>query len=292
MSGIVERLGARARLGDPGRPTALARRFAWLVRPLVAAFFGPRLEGFERLPRDRACLLVANHSGSGASDVVCFVHAVLGQPGEPPRLTGMAHPAAFFVPLVALYLRAFGAIPSTYAAAERALGSGCSVLVFPGGDHEAFRPIWQAKRVDWNGRQGFLRLARRAWVPIIPVGIRGTHYTLPILWRSRVLPWLGILPRAFGIKRLPVTITWLAGAAAILALLAPTHGALVAVAALAAWTACPLAFFIPVLPWRVRISFGERIEPGTLFGTRESTAPLDASYEVVRERVEALVRQG
>jgi 1-acyl-sn-glycerol-3-phosphate acyltransferase len=289
LSGIVARLGARARLGDPGRPSPLARRFAWLVRPLVAAFFGPRLEGFEHLPKDRACLLVANHSGSGGGDVVCFIHAVLGRPGEPPRLTGMAHPVAFYVPLAALYLRSFGAIPSTYPAAESALASGCSVLVFPGGDHEAFRPIWQARRVDWNGRQGFLRLARRAWVPIVPVGIHGTHYTVPILWRSRLLPWLGIVPRALGIKRLPITIPWLAGVVAIFALLLPRHGSWVALATLLAWTAFPLPYFVPIVPWRVRIAFGAPIEPETLFGARESSGPLDASYEVVRERVEALV---
>jgi 1-acyl-sn-glycerol-3-phosphate acyltransferase len=55
------------------------------------------------------------------------------------------------------------------------------VLIFPGGDHEAFRPVWQAYRVDMANRKGFLRIARRAWVPIVPLGIRGSQFALPIL---------------------------------------------------------------------------------------------------------------
>jgi hypothetical protein len=101
-----------------------------------------------------------------------------------------------------------------------------------------------------------------------------------------------VLPRAVGLKRLPVTITWLAGLVLILVFLLPRLGP--AWTALAAFglTAFPLACFVPVLPWRVRIAFGESMEPEALFGAKDESAPLDASYETVVARVQALVRDG
>ena len=36
------------------------------------------------------------------------------------------------------------------------------------GDHEAFRPFRDRDRIDFAGRTGFIRLALRAQVPIVP----------------------------------------------------------------------------------------------------------------------------
>lgn len=159
----------------------------------------------------------------------------------------------------------------------------------PRGDHEGFRPIWQARRVDFAGRQGFLRVARQAWVPIVPLAIRGSHYTNPILWRSRVLPWLAILPRLLGLKRLPVTVPWLVGIVAILALVLPRHGAGAAVLGCLLWSIFPLPYFLPIVPWRIRVVVGEPIEPEALFGKRGDESPLEPAYAVVTGKVQALL---
>lgn len=262
--GAIGWLGARARPGVPGRPTALGRLLLRTVGLLARLLWPTRLAGAERLADDRPVLVVANHSGGGVVEVLALARALLDRPGGPPRLTGMAHPIAFFIPGVAQLLRSLGAIPSTYEHALAALRDGVSVLVFPGGDHDAFRPIWQAGRVDFHGRQGFLRLARAAGVPIVPLGIWGSHFTLPILWRSGLLPFLGVVPRLAGLKRLPITITWLLGAGAIL--LGAWDGRLPAWAApplLAAWTTLPL-YLVPFVPWPIRMRLAAPIEQAAL----------------------------
>ncbi len=284
--GAAAWLAARARIGTPGAPSRAVRALVRLARPLTRAFFRPALRGWERLPADRPVLVVANHSGSGIADVLCF--ATLALERDPtPRLTGMAHPVAFWFPGVSWCLRQVGAVPSTYAHAGRALADGISVLVFPGGDHEAFRPVWQAARVDFNGRRGFLRLARAAGVPIVPLGIWGTHFTQPSLWRSGLLPWVGVLPRGVGVKRLPVTLPWLAGLAAILGLAAPNVAPWTTAGLVALWTASTVPFFLPLLPWPVRMTFGPPLAPEDVFD--DDDADLERAYARVVGAVQAAV---
>jgi 1-acyl-sn-glycerol-3-phosphate acyltransferase len=259
---VVDRLADRARFGSPGEPSAGGRAFVRAVTPLVDLLLRPTIEGLDRLPRDRPALLVANHSGGGVAEVAALARLWL-EHGAARPLTAMAHPVAFHVPGAAAFLRSVGAIPSTYRHAEQALARGVSVIVFPGGDHDAFRPLWRARRVEWNGRSGFARLARTANVPIVPVGIRGSHITLPILWRSSLLPWLLIYPRLAGLKRLPVTVPWLAGLAAIAGVLhdEPRTAALAAYG----WSLFPVAHMLPVVPSRVSFHLGEPLAPEALF---------------------------
>lgn len=287
--GPVAWLAARVKLDAPGEATPF---ISFLVRrvfgPILRLLWPARLRGWENLPLDRPCLVVANHSGCGVLDALCLALLALEREGGPPRLAGMAHPAAFYLPIVGGFLRGVGAIPAAYQHAQAALERGVSVLIYPGGDHEAFRPVWQAGRVDFNGRQGFLRLARRAWVPIVPMGYWGTCFTQPVLWRSGLLPWLGVLPRAMGLKRLPITLTSLAALVLLLAVCLPERP-LLALALVPVWvTAFPLAM-LPCVPWPVRITLAPPIEPADLFGSRGEAAPLDAAYAEVVERVQAAV---
>lgn len=284
--GVVPWLAARAQVGTPGAPTCAGLLFLRALRPLVRLLFRPTLRGWEHLPADRPALVVANHSGSGVADVLCLADLALERDPR-PRLTGMAHPLAFWVPVVRWFLRHVGAVPSSYEHAGRALRDGVSVLVFPGGDHEAFRPVWQAARVDFNGRRGFLRLARGAGVTIVPLGIWGTHFTQPSLWRSGLLPWVGVLPRALGVKRLPVTLPWLAGLAAIFTLARPEVAPWTAAGLVALWTASTLPFFLPLLPWPVRLSFGPPLPPEALFSDEDPD--LARAYARVVAAVQAAV---
>jgi 1-acyl-sn-glycerol-3-phosphate acyltransferase len=262
----------------------------YVVGPYVRLFYRPSFRGWEKLPSHRPCLLVANHSGGGVADVLCFAWLLFVRRLVDRRpLTGLCHPVAFLIPVVGWVMRGLGAVPSTRTAALDALRNGVTVLVFPGGDHEAFRPFWQASTVDFGGRKGFLRLARAAWVPIVPLGIRGSHLTVPVLWRSRALPYLSVFWRLVAVKRLPVTLLWLAGAIAIVAWLPPAHGYVETVAGLLLWSICPLPYFFPVVPATVSMQCGDAISPESLFASPADDADLDDSYERVRGAVQALV---
>lgn len=261
---MLDRWADRARLGQCGRLSAsMAWLMRWMVIPWARVWFRPRLDGLEHLP-EGPCLLVANHNGGGGGEMFCLAALWYGHflRGERP-ITGLAHPAAFFFPGVAWALRGLGAIPATYRHALDALASGVPVLVFPGGAHEAIRPLWQARRVDFGEHRGYLRIARQAGVPIVPVGIWGSHHATPILWRSRLLPWLLVAPRLFGFRTWAISVLGLVGLA-VLAALSPWLTWWVTLLLAGAWLSSPFPF-LPWLPWTVRVRLGPPLHPQDLF---------------------------
>jgi 1-acyl-sn-glycerol-3-phosphate acyltransferase len=255
----------------------------WLS-PLVRLLFRPTLTGLEHLPTG-PCLWVANHSaGLALAESVSFLSCYLTQVGPERPLAAVVHPLGFRV--VPALWGDLGFIPSTYEALEATLRAGVPVLIFPGGDHEAMRPVWQAHRVDFGGRRGFLKVARALRVPVVPMGIRGSHFTAPVLWRSRwVLPRLVVWPWLLGVKRWPLTLLGLLGAVA-LAVWLPWAWPARALAVLA-WLGSPLVV-TPIWPASIRFRVGPALPPEVLF--TEGDEALTQALARVEAAVEALVR--
>ena len=65
------------------------------------------------------------------------------------------------------------------------------MLVFPGGDYDAYRPSWQQNVIDFRGRMGYVRTAVEAGVPIVPVvsigGQEGQLYLSRGMWLAKRL---------------------------------------------------------------------------------------------------------
>lgn len=278
------RRGAPVDPARVGRRTASGRRLVRALGPLVRLLFRPRIEGIEHLP-DGPFLLVANHSaGMGAAEIASFAWLWIARLGDRP-LAGFALPAGFRVwPISALH-RAFGSVPSTYAAAAEALAAGVPILVFPGGDHETLRPVWQAGRVDFGERHGFVRIARDAGVPIVPMGIRGSHFTAPMLLRARWLATALVLPRLLGVKRWGISLLGVIGAMALMASPMPWP---LSLALTWLWLGTPLVF-LPIVPWSVRFRVGP---PLPIAGLVPAGAPAEAALAEARARVEAAVAAG
>jgi len=273
---------------NPGAFSPLFVRVAnGLLWPLVRVFFRPRLEGIENLPKDAPYLLVANHSaGAGIAEFMCIIALYLRQVGPDRPMAGFMLPQGFRIFPLSLLLRTSGAIPSTYDAARLTLAKRVPVLVFPGGDHETLRPIWQANRVDFGGRTGFLKIARESGIPIVPLGIHGSHYTCPILLRSELLSMLLVVPRVIGLKRWGISLTGILGAAAIL-MLAPL-GLEWRLLLTWVWLGSPL-IFIPIVPWSIRLRIGKPLAPQDLFGAGTDQELMDA-LGCVERYVELLVK--
>ena len=273
-------------LGNPGRmdPSAV-RRWRRYVAPLVRLAFRPRLEGADNLP-EGPYLLVSNHSGMGLAEIVSIIACWLRRFGTSTPIAAMVHPISYNQPAGA-WMKRLGAIPSTRPAAIEALARGVPVMVFPGGDHESMRPIWQARQVQFAGRKGFLKIARDSGVPIVPMGIRGSHFTAPVLWRSdRWLARLLVIPALMGIRRFPLTALGIIGVA-LLALAGPIWSWWLNAALAWLWLALPVNQ-IPWVPWTIRIRIGEPIPRADLFPD-DSDAALEAAYGRVVTTVEALV---
>src|SRR5919112_474843 len=69
----------------------------------------------------------------------------------------------------------------------RALERDAALLVYPGGDHETYRPSWESAKIDFAGRKGFARLAMEHDVPIVPVVAIGGQETALFLGQGRDL---------------------------------------------------------------------------------------------------------
>jgi hypothetical protein len=135
------------------------------------------------------------------------------------------------------------------------------------------------------GRRGFLKIAREARVPIVPMGIQGSHYTAPTVGRSRLLPYLLIRPKLLGLNLYPLTVLAVIGA--LLALMLPFS---LPVRVLLAWAWIgSLPALMPWIPWRICYRIGKPIAATELFVTG-SEDELALAYQRVESSVQALVK--
>lgn len=269
----------------PGRPSRLALTLLTrVVRPVSKVLFRPSLHGLAHLPDHRQYLLVANHSaGIGLAEILSIAGLFAESFGGTRRIAAFVHPVNYTNPVTTWLQDQLGSIPSTYEAAEAALADGASILVFPGGDHETLRPIWQANRVDFGGRRGFLRIARKAGVPIVPLGIRGSHWTSPILIRWAPLATLFVLPRLLGLKRWGISLL---GVLLSLAVVCTAWSLPVKVGLCALALGTPLGF-LPFVPATIRMELGPPLQPEVLFG--DDDPALHRAYNTVVGAVQRLV---
>ena len=150
---------------------------AW--HPRLAALFHRyhrvTVTGLERVPPGRA-LVVGNHNGGTSTpDTVALLLAWWERFGADAPAYGLAHDLGFHVPLLGSLLRRIGAIPASQGTAFAALESEAKVLVYPGGDLDAYKPSSRRHEVVFGPRRGFVRLALRARAPIVPVVSLGAH---------------------------------------------------------------------------------------------------------------------
>ena len=156
---------------------------------LWSRYFDGEVRGLEHVPATGPVLLVGNHSGGPLTpDTSVFFAAWYRARGLESPLIGLAFDAAFGVPWFRELMRKIGEVPASRRNAARALDLGLPVLVYPGGDHECFRPWTDRGRIDFAGRKGFIELALRKRVPVVPVVSHGGHHTTWILTRG---DWLG-----------------------------------------------------------------------------------------------------
>jgi 1-acyl-sn-glycerol-3-phosphate acyltransferase len=173
---------------------------------LASLYFRADVRGLERIPEEGPVLLVGNHSGGNLTpDTHVFTLAFSTYFGVERRFHQLAHNLVLSMPGLGR-LRKYGTVAATPENAERALDEGAALLVYPGGDYEVHRPSWESARVDFGGRRGFIRLAQRKRVPLVPVVSIGGQETALFLSRGEGLAKLFALDRMFRLKVLPVSL--------------------------------------------------------------------------------------
>jgi 1-acyl-sn-glycerol-3-phosphate acyltransferase len=173
---------------------------------LASLYFRAEVRGLERIPEDRAVLLVGNHSGGNLTpDTGVFTLAFSTYFGVERRFYQLAHNLVLSWPGLSR-LRRYGTVAASPENADRALDSGAALLVYPGGDYEVHRPSWESAKVDFGGRKGFIRLALEKDVPIVPVVSVGGQETALFLTRGERLARLLMLDRMLRLKVLPLSL--------------------------------------------------------------------------------------
>lgn len=168
---------------------------------LLLRYFAPEVRHAERVPEEGPALIVGNHSGLiYMPDMWAAGLAVVRRRGVESPVFGLSYDLLFAIPGVEAYIRRLGAVPAGGEAAEEALRAGGAVVVYPGGDWEACRPWRDRNRIDFAGHKGFVRLALRAGVPVVPVVSHGAHHSVMVLTRGE-----GVA-RALGLSRVKVHV--------------------------------------------------------------------------------------
>jgi len=210
-----------------------------LLRPLYRYWFRVDTRGVENIPGDGAALVVANHSGTIPIDSLMTQVAVHDEHPTHRHLRVLGADLVFRLPVVADFARKSGTTLACNEDAERLLGSGRLVGVWPEGYKGIGKPFRERYRLRRFGRGGFVSAAIRAGAPIVPCSIVGAEEIYPMV--GNIEP----LARLLGLPYVPVTPTF------------PWLGLLGAVP----------------LPSKWIIQFGERVDT-TEYGTAGAEDPM------------------
>lgn len=138
------------------------------VRLVFRLFWGLRVEGAEKIPREGGMILAVNH--------VSYADPMVAGAGSPRELRYFAKRELFVNPLFGGLIRRCGAFPvdrgsvsrGTLQTVQGILTGGGALLIFPEGTRSLDGKVRDA-------RPGVGMMAARAHVPVVPTYIRGSR---------------------------------------------------------------------------------------------------------------------
>jgi 1-acyl-sn-glycerol-3-phosphate acyltransferase len=174
-----------------GIDVRMLEKFSPLFDLVSRTYLRMEVEGMDSVPDGKA-LLVGNHNAG-----ITFIEPMgLGarwylERGTKDLIQWLVHDAMLAMPGLRTFLVRTGCVRASHQTADEIFERGRKVAVFPGGNLEAFRPYRNRHQIVFGGRKGFLRLALRNQVPIVPFVIVGGHESFYILHDGRQLArWL------------------------------------------------------------------------------------------------------
>jgi 1-acyl-sn-glycerol-3-phosphate acyltransferase len=146
-------------------------------------YFRVQTSGWHHIPETEKVLLVGSHNGGMASpDLHMMMYDWFRRFGTQRKVYGLMHPYAWKLSApIAHYAAKTGAVMAHPKMASAALDSDATVLVYPGGQYDMFRPHSERYKIYFANRKGFIKLALKKSVPIVPAISVGSHDTLIIL---------------------------------------------------------------------------------------------------------------
>ena len=230
------------------------------LRALSRVYFRAEVRGLSNIPSEGPILLVGNHSGGTLiADTFVFAQAFYDHFGPLRRFHQLAHDLVFKLPGARASLSRYGTVPASPENMTRALERDAALLVYPGGDHETYRPSWESGTIDFAGRRGFAKLAIEHKCPIVPVVAIGGQETALFLGQGRGIARRLKLDSLFRLKVFPAQV-------------APPFG--LTVMDLPGRLPLPAKIVVRVLP---KIDLGDRLG---------SSPDADDAYEIVTDTMQ------
>src|SRR6266513_1920398 len=173
-----------------------------LYDPLYRSWFRVEWEGLEKIPTEGGALLVANHAGAIPSDAPVIMHGIEEELKRP--LYGLADHIFKAMPIVGTMWARAGGVAAHPENAYRLLREQQQlVLVFPEGPKGPGKLYSERYQLRRFGRGGFVEIAMRAGVPVIPIAVVGAEESMPIVYKNATLA------RMFRLPYVPVTANML-----------------------------------------------------------------------------------
>jgi 1-acyl-sn-glycerol-3-phosphate acyltransferase len=189
-------------LPDSGFDPTFIERAAPLLEFLWARYFRVQLRGIENVPASGGALVVANHSGGLPYDGAMLIYAFHREHPQHRALRTLVANFAFRSAWMRPVMCRLGGVRASMDNALGLLRRGQLVGVFPEGLRGVGKPYRDRYRLAHFGRGGFVRLARTAKVPIVPVAIVGAEEIHPLLGK------ITKLAQPLGLPYIPITPTF------------------------------------------------------------------------------------
>ncbi len=180
------------------------------MREIVRSVYGPMYrswhrvewEGLDKIPTEDGALLVSNHAGAIPADAPAIMHGIEEELQRP--VYGLADEIFKTLPVVGtLWSRAGGVLAHPDNAYRLLREQGQLALVFPEGTKGTGKTYGERYQLRRFGRGGFVQIAMRAGVPVVPIAVVGAEEAMPILYKN------GTLAKLLGVPYVPLTANML-----------------------------------------------------------------------------------
>ncbi|CAN5442314.1 hypothetical protein BH10ACT1_BH10ACT1_34030 [soil metagenome] len=188
----------RSDVDEWGRSQHMRELAHRIYAPIYDSWFRVEWEGLEHIPADGGALIVANHAAAVPSDAPAIMHGIETELGRP--VYGMADHFFKNTPVVGtLWARGGGVVAHPDNAYRLLREQQQLALVFPEGTKGTSKTYNERYRLRRFGRGGFVEIAMRAGVPIIPIAVVGAEESMPILFK------VPAVAKVLGLPYFPIT---------------------------------------------------------------------------------------
>lgn len=182
-----------------GRSESIRKLTGKLFDPMYTKYFRAEWEGLEKIPTKGGALLVSNHAGAIPPDAPVIMHGIEKELNRP--VYGLADFWFRTLPIAGTLWNRGGGVPAHPSNAYGILHDDQQLaLVFPEGSKgpsKLYKERYQLRRF---GRGGFVEIAMKSGVPIIPIAVVGAEEAMPILTK------LPSISKALKLPYFPITL--------------------------------------------------------------------------------------